>query len=317
MKNTKVLLLCLITCIALFSACNPDCETYGSVQTEITPNTALPGEQVLVKTNPSDFLKDRDLYVQRKVDNTVSYEKLDSKYIEEAGGSRATMPMEADVTGIQSLFIEDTDCGGFISLNSLRVADEGYVNTNPGMFVIPSPPIVIVPSPPIPSPSPVVNTWFSPDDPAYCIWFNPVMDTIFDAQTGNIVCINESTTLLSGDTLALPPAGPASAELHCSFDDDLNQHGNPVTGFIDKSTGYVDITINRELKGLGKERYIGHIAEVSSFPENYRKGSFCGLSSPETTGNIMILTSQTTQRQLVLYRYLNANATPPDNLICN
>ncbi len=298
MKNIQLNLL-ILSVVLIFFSCNPDCDSLSRVQTEISPSLRQPGEEVLVKTSPAGFLENKNLYLERMSNGSLVIDDstmLESTYNSELQARIAVLPAWAE--GNRNIYIKDEDCGGFFPLNNLQIADQDYVTANASLFITPAPPVIIVPSAPIPSPTNVVNTWFSPDNPEYCIWFFPDTTLTIDGLDS---CFVEKNTLLGGNVVE----GFGSRELHCS-DPDGNDHNNPVSGIIDKSTGYVDFVIDRRLKGLGEERFVGHMVEPKSMPADYQSGTWCGKEatySERTT--IMCVKSQLTGRQLILYRYAN------------
>ncbi len=305
--------VCLAAIFSLLGACNPDCESITTVTAEIQPQFRRAGEEIMIRTDPSDFLRDRPVFIAVNNGNDQEFVELEAVFHEDAGGCVAKLPENLAETGNQTLFVKDEDCGGFLPLNSVRVVDDLYINNNPEFFVVPSPPIIILPSPPIPAPTNVINTWFSPDRPAYCIWFFPTLVAELDAN-GDTICVKESTNLLAGNFD--DPDNPGTRELNCvdatSFD-----HANIITGSMNAATGQVRISIDRTSKGLGVEDFIGNFVDPEDLPESYRSGTFC---DPDVSGSdetprqtIILLTSELTGRQLILYRHVGG--TPiPDNL---
>ena len=282
--------LYLLICVFLLSSCNPNCETYSNFNATIDPADRFPGEQIFVKTEPGNFLLSKELYIKRN-DNEV-YQWIESEYFAEAGGRRATLDEENVDVDLSNIYVNDDDCGGYIALNSINVIDSAYYNFNPSLFVTPSPSIIIIPPPPIPSPTVVVNTWFSPDDPKYCIWFDPELD-----NEGN-----EKTMLKSGyfDSGTLM----GTRELRCGGSDSDNDHNNPISGYIDQTTGKVNIRVDRTSKGFDVEEYEGHLVDVNLLPEFYQFGYWCGENDYRKSENVMLLKSKKTGRQLVMYRYV-------------
>jgi len=312
MKNQYFLSFIFLSFIILTS-CNPDCESYTRISMEITPNIRQPGEEVMVKTTPAVFLENREIFLERFSNGSLIIDdstQLKSTYNPELQARIATLPAWAE--GNRNIYVKDEDCGGFFPLANLQIADQDYINQNASLFVTPAPPVIIIPSPPIPAPTNVVNTWFSPDDPNYCIWFFPEM-TIKVDDDGN-KCYVESNQLERG----VAP-GVGSMELTC---DGLGLgHNNPVSGIFDQETGYIDIVIDRREKGIGEERYSGQIVEPSSLPGFYRTGHWCGLTDTDLKESVamVVLKSELTGRELVMYRYANESITVEEEEIfpCN
>jgi hypothetical protein len=183
-------------------------------------------------------------------------------------------------------------------LESVNVVDQNFQTLNPSLFVIPSPSIIIIPPPPIPAPTNIVNTWFSPDDPSYCIWFEPQVDTLLDIN-GLDSCTIEKTILKPGNIIE----GTGTRELRCGGTEANNDHNNPITGLINHATGQVSYTVNREAKGLGVERFVGQLVEPDNLPEAYQIGGRCFANPDAKPSTMMVVKSELTGKILVLYRH--------------
>jgi hypothetical protein len=300
MKHQALFYLLALASLLLYT-CNPECTTYTVVEATVEPELRFPGEEILVKTNPSDFLKNRELFMENSADNSAGVLQIASDFDLQLGGRIATLDTNLTNTGIQQLYVQDDDCGGLISLESLNVVDETFSNFNPSLFVTPSPSIIIIPPPISPNPTNIVNTWFSPEDHNYCIWFVPQMDTTFIGSS-IIDCIAEGIDLVPGNIAE----ESGSRELSCEGTG--IGHNNPVTGFIDKTSGQVSFTINREAKGLGVEKFVGRLVEPNSLPPDYvTNGGFCEENPSSQPIIMMVVKSELTGRTLVLYR-----ENPPD-----
>ena len=308
MKAKSIIYLLLPSLFLLFS-CNPDCENYAGVQARITPNNRLPGEQILVTTSPANFLANRELYIEKTINGELMVNestRLESEFIAEIKGRIATLPM--DVDGNRNLYIEDRDCGGFIPLSAVNVVDEAYIAANQALFITPPRPQIIIPTIPTTSPTNLINTWFSPDNRDYCIWIVP---ELIKQPEG---CYRESMRLTPGNR-SIGPGTPMSGSWELSTNCDGNAdtkpyHGNPVTeGVIDTLSGYVRITIDRTPNGLPVETYEGTLIEPTSKGLSAEDRTVTNLPSDcdpsdnaYPTKRMLILTSQTSGHQIVLFR---------------
>jgi len=287
-----------------------ECESLSGVLADVSPSIRKAGNQIKVTTNPANFLADKELYIQRGNEPIDVNSPIQSEFRADIGGRIARIP--ADAAGNANVFIEDKDCGGFIPISSVRVADNAFIAANPGQFVTPTPPNIIISPPSIAPPTNVVNTWFSADNRGYCIWFLPRM-------VWNGKCYTEQKDLLPGVS---PPVGGTnytnldtldrigSWELRvgaCS-EPDANFHLNPVSGTVDHETGEVNFVVDRSSKtdaqgnSLGFEQYVGNIVSTSSLPLYAQHGGICVEDEMIQSESIMVVTSQKTGYQMILFR---------------
>lgn len=295
----KAYCLYLFTLSVLFFlyGCNPDCTTLNILNAGIDSNFKTPGSEVLITAQPPSTLELRTVFAQPTGAAADQGLPLESRFVDKLG-IIATLP--ADLMGDYDLYVEDPDCGGRLYLSNLSVVAPSFFFKNPN-FVTPIPPQIIVPNLPVIPPVDVVNAWFSPDDQEYCIWFTP--DSIMTTDSQGRTLKVESTRLVKGDFAAFP-SQLSSLELSAGCndlkDDDLF-HGHSVSGIIDKHNNVINIQIDRSLIGLGIERFTGQFINKEDLPERYHKGSPCGDNDVSQT-DYMLLTSQTTGKQLVMFR---------------
>ena len=281
-----------------------DCETQNIV-VDIAPKFSMPGEQIIITTTPTDFLQNKELFIKKRKNDASPSLLENAAFNTELGGVIATLPSTNEMDeGVIEIFVENKICGGFTALNSAEIATiptTSFMLQNPALFVVPNPPNIYIPSPPITVPTNVVNTWFSPDDRSYCIWFLPEFE--LDPSTG---CYREKTELKPGDPAIGPGSGSyelkACASTRGNADDFA---GNPITsGVIDTLTGEVRFTIDRTAKNLGRETFVGKLSVPDIFPD---RDQILGACVPDPTLGkaklMMVVTSQLTGRQMVLYRY--------------
>lgn len=305
MKNLLSLFALAVGFSCLFS-CNPDCENYARISAEITPSVRMPGDQIMVKTSPADFLRDRDLFIEKVVDGELIVDEttmLSSEFLDmpAAKGRLATLPM--DVEGNRNIYIRDNDCGGFIPLNSVTVASADFIASNQSLFISPAAPQIVIPTLPSVPPVNIINTWFSPNNRDYCIWIVP--ELILDEATG---CYKEGPNLVPGNTEigpGTPNSGSWELAAGCGVDPNAGLYtGNPVSGFIDRNSGFVSLSIDRTSKGLGVEQFEGSLMAPSSVPEPDRVVGACAPEANNQNAEYMIVAnSKQTGRQMVIFLF--------------
>ena len=291
-----------------------NCEILAQVQTEISPKILVPGQEILIRTTPENFIQNRELYVQKSVNGKLMIDEntpISSEFSAEAGGRIATIPRDA--IGNTDIFIRDKQCGGFVSLQTVQVADQVFMDNNLAFFASPATSSIILPSPPSIVPTNISNTWFSPVNRNYCIWFVPQKELV-DINNSGDSCFKEKSVLQPGDVSVGPDNQPASGSWEiktpgCESEDPLAflYDGNPLTGgVIDTLSGYVSFEIDRTSKGLGKERYEGSLIDPSKtdMPDNFKIVGACEPESAQQQAKLMmVVTSELTGRQLILFRF--------------
>jgi hypothetical protein len=267
------------------TSCKPDCDSYTQINATVDYGFKANGSQVLIRSQNVDFLKTKTIFLAKSgaTENTA----VQSDY-KEGLGIVVTLPDDLEPNNAYHFLVEDPDCGGMIPLSSINVVNDAFfTNQNP---VWPSVPNIIIPINPPSIPPAVVDAWFSPHDQKYCIWIKPSKD-------GS----TELPTLVTG---VVPfdgtPCNQTSMELHCM--DPLSiYHNNPVSGIIDRENNYIYISIDRSSKGLGIENYWGtfiHSADLDPTTSAYKA---CNDNLIDRS-YFMLLTSETTGQQLVLFR---------------
>lgn len=281
-----------------------NCESLSKVKAEISPRILVPGQEVLVRTTPEDFLVKREIFVRKSVYGVPTIDestKITSRYSLEARGRIATIPR--DIVGDKDLFIKDEQCGGFVPLKSVRVADQSFIENNLSLFASPGAQSIYIPIPPSNVATNIANTWFSPINRDYCIWFVPELD---ETEEG---CFRELPTLRPGNRAIGPSkreSGSWETRPGCAEDpNSFLYDANPLTGgVIDTLTGYVSFVIDRTSKGLGTERYEGSLVDPSTMPEEFLIVGACKPKPEEPRAKtMMVVTSEKTGRQLIMYRY--------------
>lgn len=284
-----------------FMSCNPDCESLLTTNIVVPVGPYPEGTELAIRANPAEILDGREIHLSYRSNNAVRTDRLNAEFRADLGATVVEIPF--GVTPDASLLIDDPDCSGqLIPIGSqTEIVDPAFFLDNP-LFVTPTPPLIIIPTPPVQVPTNIVNAWFSPNDRNYCIWFNPVQDTLAD---GTIIGLPQ----------LLPPDSPngqgprnGSVELaagcsHVPDSDNKLYHDNPVTGIVDVPNNYIRIRIDRTAKGLTVEEYEGELIGADQMPAEYDSGGACSANGdPEPF--YMLLTSVQTGRQLVLFHVL-------------
>ena len=150
MKPVRLLIICLLTATTTFTCgCNPECGTYGIFSAEISPQFRQPGDEIMIKTQPIDFLQGKTIYTSDP-DQNDEYLSIGTAHYEETMEAWIiTLPSTNQISSSreETLYIEDPDCGGHIALNSVTVYGEQFKKMNPGFFATPTPSNIIVPPP--------------------------------------------------------------------------------------------------------------------------------------------------------------------------
>lgn len=306
------------------------CETLQNVTTEVSPKFGVPGQEVLLKTTPPDFLTGKKIFISRSNNEPLALNNIREEAT--AGGVIVTLPSETEIgSGDLEFLIQDELCGGFSSLRTgqnLTVATSDFIAQNRSLFILPAPPTIVVPNVQVTPPVAVIKGWFSPQDRDYCLWFVPEVDSsqVIGVDIEGDTLYKELPTLRPGnpDLFLVDPVGPAPGTREISVrvlagctpvsTDESREtgafsnllHFNPISGIVDKESGYVNLAIDRSSKGLGVEHFEGALIQPESIPEDYRIGGGpCDNSADESKISLMVLTSRETGRQLILYRGVN------------
>ena len=284
-----------------FISCNPDCESLLTTNIDVPPGPYAEGTQLAITANPAEILDGREIHLSYRSNNAVQSDRLPSIFRGDIGALVVDIPF--GINPEASLLIDDPDCSGqLIPLGSqTEIVDPAFFLDNP-LFVTPTPPVIILPSPPPPTITNIVNAWFSPNDRQYCIWFNPVQDTL---PNGDIVGLPQ--LLPAGSPGGQGPRnGSVELAAGCSGRQDPNNkiyHDNPVSGIADVENNYIRIRVDRTSKGLGYEEFEGRFIGAENMPSEFISGGGCSPNDvPEQF--FMLLTSVQTGRQLVLFHVL-------------
>lgn len=287
----------------LFS-CNPDCNTSsnGNISIDSGPAVLAGREnQILLRSIPANFLRGREVFIDNPIPSGPPLE-VDAAFEPMLDGLIVTIPEEASSISTPNVYIDDPDCSSnLLAVDPLQIRSEEFFFTNDA-FIVPPIPLIIIPAPAVTPPINVTNAWLTPYDRDYCIWFVPNRDEdgqelnqlrVFDPDTEEIFGSPNNTG--SREFIA-PCAGEAV------FAKRDHQHGNPVSGVIDKESNFIQIQIDRTRKGLGVETFTGKFIEPVSLPDDpeWRVTGPCANRSANETGAFMLLTSQSTGQQLLL-----------------
>lgn len=280
MKTPKFLIAFALCCLA-HMACNPECESLQAVRLSSDANPA--GFEILLTATPLSGLSNKK----------VSFGNVpaESRFVDDFG---LIVKVPEGITGDVELKIEDPDCLDFIRV-PFKVADANYFENNLN-YVPPTPPFIVIPTININPPQFVNNAWLCPQDPDYCLWFQMVVDsTVFPYKP---------TKLLN------PSKSAEQALCLCLRESDLPFAKNRMFGIVDKENNYIEITIDRTLKGGGYEKFTGRFIDIAQV-EQYAAGlnttvdcngqcTYAGDTGSQ--GYMMLLTSEKTGRQLTVYQ---------------
>lgn len=279
--------------LVTLQACQPDCSSTPASNIDLPPGPFQANTEIAITANPVSLIKDREFHISIKKNSGIEISPLDSRFEKALDAAVVMMPNEINPTA--SLLVNDPDCtGSLIPIgNPTSIQGSSFFIDNP-FFVTPAPPLIVIPTT-LPSiPGNIVNDWFSPNNRKYCIWFKPDVD-----ENGN-----ELNTLSSG-FFDSDGNRKGSWELAAGCDNIEGTgelyHLNPISGIVDKVNNLISIRIDRTSKNLGFEDFEGFFVDPEDMPPGYSLGGVC-----ESDGNakprLMYLTSQTTQRQLLLWR---------------
>lgn len=273
MTKNRTSPIALFFLIFIFFSCNPDCDSLVGIQlsTQITQS----GHQVMITADPPSSLNGRRIFF-----NDTEVESAFS----DGNGLIVTVP--ENMEGAVELRVEDQDCVDFIAFE-FDVESEEFFENNPD-YIFPSIPEIIIPNLPTDFPPSIENAWLHPIKTDYCFWFKFLPDT-----SGH--CTKFIDPLRSFEKSICDTEG-----LLYSF--------NPLDGRVE-ADGSVFVTVNRP---GGAEEFRGKLISAMDVPEKYRKWEDLdcpGVFESETWANtyknrefMMLLTSQLTGRQLVIYQ---------------
>lgn len=303
MKNNHYLILAIITFAMGLISCNPDCNTSSNGNISIDSGSAILAgrpNQILLRSIPANFLRGREVYIDNPIP-TAPPLQVDASFEPTLDGLIVTIPEESSMISTPNVYVDDPDCSSnLLVVDPLQIRSEEFFFTNDA-FLVPPIPLIIIPAPAITPPINVTNAWLTPYDRDYCIWFVPNRDENGKEEKQLRVFKPEEESIFGS------PDKTGSREFiaPCASDEEItarnNQHGNPVSGIIDKEANFIQIQIDRTRKGLGVETFTGMFIELDELPDDpeWRVTGPCGNRS-KNTGAVMLLTSQSTGQQLLL-----------------
>ncbi len=261
----------------LFQRCNPACEPLLGL--EVFPAVGASGTEVLIRASPIESLIDQEL------DISFNGKPVVARKFHPNLGLVVTIP--EGVEGQTDLLIANPDCEERLDFN---VVSESFFEKNKG-FIPPSVPQLFIPINPLPPfPPSLENAWLHPIKTDYCIWFKFLKDPKGKCTTSldptqsfeQSTCNGANTTLL--------------------------YNKNPIFGVLDKDKNLVHFWIDRTKSvggNLGTEEFIGTFLNPNDTPYKSWVQLECTPSGPgwkKERNNMILATSQTTHRQLVIYQ---------------
>ncbi|MBX2872571.1 MAG: hypothetical protein KTR30_10740 [Saprospiraceae bacterium] len=285
-----------LAALCILQACTPDCSTLSMDNIELPPGPFQANTEIAITASPSTLIQDREFHLSVKKNNRTEISLLDSRFEKSLDAAVLMMPDEVHSSAI--LLMSDPDCtGNLIPIgSSTSIQSNSFFVDNP-FFITPAPPLIVIPSSPPSIPGNIVNDWFSPNNRRYCIWFKPDID----ANGNELNTIKRGFFDADGNR-------KGSWELAAGCDNiegtgELN-HLNPITGIVDKENNLISIRIDRTSKNLGFEDFEGFFVDPDQMPagSDYNIGGICNPELGNSKPKLMYLVSQTTKRQLLLWR---------------
>lgn len=271
----SVLLCTLLILLFIQESCNPACEPLQGLQ--VFPKVAVSGTEVLIKATPLESLVSQDL--------TISFNNkpVKTKRFHPQLGLVVTVP--EGVEGQVDLEIANPDCYEILPFNAVS---SSFFEKNKS-FIPPAVPQIFIPINAVPSfPPSLENAWLSPANLDYCIWFKFLKD-----PTGKCTTSIDPTQSFEQSTCN----GSNNALLY---------NKNPIFGVIDKEKQLVHFWIDRSKNAngnLGVEEFIGSFINVNDTPYKKFESLACGGTQwKEERNHMIVATSQTTGRQLLIYQ---------------
>lgn len=257
-------------------SCNPTCQPLVGLQ--VVPAIGMAGEEVVIKASPLESLLDQQLSISFN-SKPVTKQKFYPNV-----GLVVTIP--DGVTGNADLSIANPDCQETLNFNAVT---SGFFEKNKG-FIPPGVPQIFIPITPLPPfPPSLENAWLHPLNTDYCIWFKFLKD-----PKGK--CTN-----------ALDPTQSFEQSTCNGANTALLYYKNTIFGTLDKDKNIVHFWIDRTKSpagNLGTEEFIGSFINVNDTPYKTWSQLECtpAVGWKKERNHMIVATSQTTQRQLVIYQ---------------
>ena len=312
MTRNTLITLSLALIFLIGQSCNPDCNSASTQNINIASGQAIQAgrdNQVLLRSQPASFVKDREVFMDDPIKGFPNRIRLTSTFTNELGGVIVDIPENVAMVSTPALYVDDPDCSSDVILvNTLPIRTEEFFFFSDN-FIVPPAPIIIIPGAAVPPPINIENAWITPYERGYCIWFVPERDEDdneasvlrpykpgideMDVMMGKIDLIGSREFVVCG-----------SKGVHNNAD------LNPVSGFVDRASGAIEITIDRTDKGLGEERFTGQFITPENIPTgaewrngtDVANGDLCSTSTTDVKEDFMLLTSQKTGQQVLMIK---------------
>ncbi len=311
MMRPLFLLLLLMSSQLTFQSCNPDCDSATINNISIASADAILAgreNQILLRSAPPNFLEGRQVFIDHPEKGPPDRLEVESFFETELQGLIVTIPEEAADVSTPAVWVDDPDCtSDFLLVDPLQIRTQDFFFFS-DVFVVPPIPIVVIPTPAIAPPTNITNAWISPYERSYCIWFVPELDE----QGNELPELRPYLPGIDDDRKKMDPnfmLGSHEFVVCDAVGRHENADKNPVSGFVDKEAGIIEIKIDRTEKNLGVERFTGLFVDEDQFPntDQWRNG-FAGCGDPiseDARIDFMLLTSETTGHQLLMIKALN------------
>ncbi len=311
-RYTTLTSLALALVFLIGQGCNPDCNSASTQNINIASGMAIKAgrdNQVLLRSQPASFVKDREVFMDDPIKGFPNRVKLDANFTPELGGVIVDIPESMSMVSTPALYVDDPDCSSDVILvNTLPIRNDEFFFFSDN-FIVPPAPIIIIPGAAVPPPINIENAWITPYERGYCIWFVPERDENdnessvlrpyrpgideMDVAAGKIDLIGSREFVVCG-----------SSGVHNNADK------NPVSGYVDRESGEIEITIDRRERGLGEERFSGQFITPENIPDgaewrngtDVANGDLCSISSTDVKEDFMLLTSQKTGQQVLMIK---------------
>ncbi|MCB0654695.1 MAG: hypothetical protein KDC57_01100 [Saprospiraceae bacterium] len=283
-----------ILILFLNTGCEPECteRTYSLDSPYKEPN-----QELRISVDPGSLAGSLDIIFSQDGNEFRTKAFLDEGNLE----YRTNVP---DIfNGLVHILVDDSDCGYITLSNGVEVQDYSFFARNVN-FLIPAPLTFIVPTIQVPPPVIASNGWVSYDNIDYCIWF-----AFYDTLGKEIPMGNDS---MKFESKYINPN--IAQELHtglfisemgvtdkCKPSGNPLIHRNPVSGILDKKNNVISILIDRTSKGLGIEHLTGKFIDPNTLGID-QQSRHCVYDGSKSKSYAMLLTSETTGRQLVLFQ---------------
>ncbi len=302
-----------VSCIIMFTvllSCNPECDNVLNIS--VDSFVKQQNQEMLVTADDPSTLQSSEIQFVTGSNQSVAKSKFMPGL-----GLIVTVPENVEGDNVQ-LVINDPDCGTAVLSSGITVGNEAFFLDNPA-FIPPAPFEFVIPAPPVAFPPLVQNAWISPQNNDYCVWFQFVPARKPDGEIDSVQINGVNVTYK--ETISIDPArsfelsvrellcengAPPGTPEFCTAPVQRLYHCNPVSGIVDRENNIVHFWIDRtDVNGqnLGIEEFVGEFINIQEAGYDVESVPSCSSAIFEPTKTyLMLVTSQTSGRQLLLYQ---------------